>query len=103
MPLCLADCPASVEKDGDFCPEHEDEFSTTGTRGSNMYSFIEFDDADRDRPLTDSSKEKGSGAGLFASVKGFFGKKSKEDGEKPHYDEKKPKDQADNLGAKEKS
>ncbi len=101
MPHCAADCTIPVDKEGDFCPEHEDQFSTTGTRGSIMHSSVGDGDFDRrGRPST-STKEKGSSPGLMANLKEFFEKKSKGEGKRPTEVEKKPKDQADNMGANE--
>ncbi len=67
-----------------------------------MRSFIE-NDVGHQRSLTPSIKEKGASPGLIANFKGIFGKKNKEEGERPNYDEKKPKDQADNMGANERN
>lgn len=99
MPHCVADCTSSVEKEGDFCPEHEDQFSTTGTCGSIMRSTIGDYDG-RHRPPTTSAKnletekmlaeksQKGPSPGFMAKFKGVFGGKSKDEGKEATNEKK---------------
>lgn len=93
MAICAADCPCSVEKEGDFCPEHEDQFSTIGTYGSNMHSSLSYGDFGRCRPppaVSGNEKNSHSGPGFMARLRGILGGKGKNEAEGAAYNEKKP-------------